>query len=93
MKGPGGADRRSAGRRKLLRGGVAFYLHGDEERRMNCAVLDMGSDSAKLRPERHGVLPKRFKLQLHTHETYDCTVVRRSGYFLAVTLTPVTPDR
>jgi hypothetical protein len=86
MAGPDGSDRRQAGRRKVLRSGIALY--GDDEKQMKCAVLDMSGDSAKLKPETHGVLPNRFKLVLQPNGLFDCTVVRRSGYFLAVTLKP-----
>lgn len=91
MANSGGSDRRRSARQKLLRAGVVFY--GDKGERMNCAILDISEDSAKLKPERHGVLPDRFQLRLHTQELFDCTVVRRSGYLLAVKLTPVAPDR
>lgn len=86
MAGPDGSDRRHAGRRKTLRTGIALY--GDDEKQMKCAVLDLGGDSAKLKPATHGVLPSSFKLMLQPDGLYDCTVVRRSGYFLAVRLKP-----
>jgi hypothetical protein len=83
---PGGSDRRHTGRRKVLRTGIALY--GVDEKQMKCAVLDLSGDSAKLKPETHGVLPNNFKLVLQPEGHFDCTVVRRSGYFLAVTLKP-----
>lgn len=89
MRGYGGPDRRRTGRRKLLRAGVIVYGARDEH--MKCAVLDLSDDSAKLKPETHGVLPNTFHLQLDANEIYACTVVRRSGYLLAVKLTPVKP--
>ena len=89
MRGYGGPDRRRTGRRKLLRAGTIIY--GARDERMKCAVLDLGDDSAKLKRETHGVLPNTFRLQLHAGEAYACTVVRRSGYLLAVKLAPVTP--
>jgi hypothetical protein len=87
MANSGGSDRRHVSRQKLLRAGVIFY--GDRGQSMTCAVLDMSEDSAKLKPEKHGVLPNSFRLCLHTHETFDCTVIRRSGYLLAVKLSRV----
>jgi len=78
-------ERRGAGRRKMLRTGIAIY--GDIAEQMRCAVLDMSESSAKLKPETHGVLPDRFTLRLQADEAYDCTVVRRSGFLLAVRLT------
>jgi hypothetical protein len=87
MVNSGGSDRRRSSRQKLLRAGVIFY--GDKGQTMTCAVLDMSEDSAKLKPEKHGLLPNSFQLCLHAHETFDCTVIRRSGYLLAVRLTPV----
>jgi hypothetical protein len=86
MASSSGSDRRRANRQKLLRAGVIFY--GDRGQSMACAVLDMSKDSAKLKPEKHGVLPNSFQLRLHAHETFECKVVRRSGYLLAVKLSP-----
>jgi hypothetical protein len=90
MTGPGEGDRRRSSRRKMvLRGIVVYTARGTEiERHMGCVVMDMGDDSAKLKPETHGVLPNRFELRLQTGEIYACTVVRRSGYLIGVTLTP-----
>ena len=84
-----GSDRRRSGRRKMLRRGLIVYVtRGTEiERHMGCVVLDMSGESAKLKPETHGVLPDRFELRLQGNEIYACTVARRSGYLLAVTLT------
>lgn len=90
MANSGGSDRRRSGRRKLLRAGVIHF--GERGQSMTCTVLDMSEDSAKLKPERHGVLPNTFQLRLHAHEIFDCTVVRRSGYLLAVKLAPMKQD-
>ncbi len=87
MANPGGSDRRRTGRQKMLRAGMIFY--GDRGQSMKCAVLDMSEDSAKLKPEKHRVLPNTFQLRLHAHEIFECTVIRRSGYLLAVKLSPV----
>ena len=79
-----GADRRASGRHKVLRTGVAIYDDGYQILQMKCTVYDMSGDSMKLRPEVHGVLPATFKLRLSDRENYGCTVVRRSGYLIAV---------
>ena len=78
------ADRRASGRRKVLRTGIASYDDGRDLLQMKCTIYDMSGDSMKIRPELHGVLPAQFTLRLSTHEAYKCTVVRRSGYLIAV---------
>jgi hypothetical protein len=89
MADDGGSDRRSDRRKMLRRGIIVYVARGTEiERHMSCVVMDMGDDSAKLKPETHGVLPNRFELRLQTGEIYACTVVRRSGYLIGVTLSP-----
>jgi hypothetical protein len=86
MADSGGSERRHAGRHKVLKTGIALY--GAEGKQMKCTLLDMSGDSAKLKPETHGVLPNRFTLVLQPEGQFECTVVRRSGYLLGVTLKP-----
>ena len=47
-------------------------------------VLDMSDTGAKIRPSNMANLPPRFELRCGYGRSYNCEVVRRSGFYLGV---------
>jgi AmiR/NasT family two-component response regulator len=76
------SDRRASARRRTLQK-AAILVDGRPEL-LDGMVLDMSDTGAKIRPGNMARLPARFELRCGYGRTYNCEVVRRSGFYLGV---------
>jgi len=76
------SDRRASARRRTLQK-AAILVDGRAEL-VEGLVLDMSDTGAKIRPGNMARLPSRFELRCGYGRTYNCEVVRRSGFYLGV---------
>jgi two-component system nitrate/nitrite response regulator NarL len=75
-------DRRTAARRRTLQK-VSILIDGRTDL-LEGMVLDMSETGAKIRPNNMAKLPARFELRCGFGRSYNCEVVRRSGFYLGV---------
>jgi two-component system nitrate/nitrite response regulator NarL len=76
------SDRRASLRRRTLQ--KASILVDGKTTVVDGMVLDMSDTGAKIRPTSMARLPARFELRCGFGRTFNCEVVRRSGFYLGV---------
>ena len=69
-------DKRGFPRKKTLRVGTISYRN--DSCTMDCTILDLSDDGAKLKPLDSVNLPESFRLRIAHGPIYDCKVVRRA---------------
>lgn len=81
-KKPETDDSRTSARRKYLRTGKIVYNHGTSI--MDCAVFDLSTTGARLRPDDLSLVPDAFELQVADGPVFQCKVVHKEDGQLGV---------
>ena len=75
-------DQRFSKRIRALRNGTISYNHGTTT--MDCSILDISAEGARLRPQNALRVPGSFRLRLSPTLTIGCEVVYRDQSHIGV---------